>query len=249
MARAFDDASSEYLALGSVLLSSNPHTMAAWVNLNDGTNADTIMSLADTSSETQYDALVVDSSERVMAQSRGNVQRQAVTAVTITLNTWQHVAGVWAGAADRTAYVNGGNAVQSTASVTQNAFDDCGIGIRFTSVPAEPTSGAIAEAAAWNVALTAAEIAILAAGFSPLFVRPASLVAYWPLIRDEDQDRVGGYDMTAFNTPTIAAHPPVIYPALPIVGLATAAAPVAGQPMMLRATTVPGMRPWHPRIN
>ena len=54
---------------------------------------------------------------------------------------------------------------------------------------------------------------MLARGYSPLFVRPQNLVAYWPLIRDEDQDRVGGYDMAAYNTPSVAAHPPIIYSA------------------------------------
>jgi hypothetical protein len=66
---------------------------------------------------------------------------------------------------------------------------------------------------------------MLAAGFSPLFVRPQSLVAYWPLIRDNDNDIVGGYDMTAYNTPTVAAHPPVIYPVSPHVTYFAGAAP------------------------
>jgi hypothetical protein len=77
-------------------------------------------------------------------------------------------------------------------------------------------SGSIAEAAIWNVALTDAKVAILAAGFSPLFVDPQSLVAYWPLVRDTDDDVVGGYDMTAYNTPTVASHPPkIFYPVSP----------------------------------
>jgi hypothetical protein len=38
-------------------------------------------------------------------------------------------------------------------------------------------------------------------------------VAYWPLIRDTDDDIVGGYSLTANGGPTIAVHPPVLYAA------------------------------------
>jgi hypothetical protein len=44
-------------------------------------------------------------------------------------------------------------------------------------------TGSVAEAALWNAAPSDAEIAVLAASFSLLFVKPGNLVAYWPLIR------------------------------------------------------------------
>ena len=53
---------------------------------------------------------------------------------------------------------------------------------------------------------------MLAAGYPPTKIRPWALVHYWPLMRT-DQDLVGGYDLTAFNTPTWADHPPVSIPA------------------------------------
>ena len=60
-------------------------------------------------------------------------------------------------------------------------------------------------------ALTDAEAAILAAGYSPLFVRPQSIRAYWPLIRGS-ADRVGGFALTEHNAPTVEDQSPVIYP-------------------------------------
>lgn len=54
--------------------------------------------------------------------------------------------------------------MRDTASSTKGYFD-----------------GDIAEAAIWNVALSDAEIAMLAKGLSPLRVRPASLVSYVPM--------------------------------------------------------------------
>ena len=87
----------------------------------------------------------------------------------------------------------------------------------------------IAALLGWDAALTDDEVAALAAGHSPLLIRPASLVAYWPLgglSGDHDRDIVGGYDLTAYNSPTWADHPPVIYPS----GGRVVVAPSAGGP-------------------
>jgi hypothetical protein len=59
--------------------------------------------------------------------------------------------------------------------------------------------------AVWNAALTDAEVAILATGFSPKKVRPQSLVFYAPLVR-EVRDLVGGVALSDTGT-TVADHP------------------------------------------
>ncbi len=68
--------------------------------------------------------------------------------------------------------------------------------------------GDIAEVGIWNVALTAAEIASLADGFTCDRVRPQSLVFYAPLIRDL-HDIARGLAITNNNTATVANHPRV----------------------------------------
>jgi hypothetical protein len=67
--------------------------------------------------------------------------------------------------------------------------------------------GRIAEAAIWNVALSADDAASLAAGASPLTIRRDALVGYWPL-RDADGDisAVNAYTMTPTNSPTYGDH-------------------------------------------
>jgi len=89
-------------------------------------------------------------------------------------------------------------------------------------------SGRIAEPAVWDVSLSDDEIALLAKGFSPLFFRPQNLAAYWPLIALEDiNDRIGGFNMTAVNTPVTADHmPKIIYPAPTLINYPAAAAAV-----------------------
>jgi hypothetical protein len=66
----------------------------------------------------------------------------------------------------------------------------------------------IAEVGIWNVALTADEIASLAKSMTCDKVRPQSLVAYFPLIRDLTEIR-SGLAVTNNNTATVANHPRV----------------------------------------
>jgi hypothetical protein len=66
-----------------------------------------------------------------------------------------------------------------------------------------------AEFAYWNVALTDDEMVALGKGFSPFFIRPASRLFYWPLIRTVEDWHGGG--ISSADT-TVADHPPVLYP-------------------------------------
>jgi len=113
--------------------------------------------------------------------SKGNFS-SAQTTTNASQDTWHHLCGVFAASDDRTAYLDGGNKGTDATDLSPDYVDLTAIGAFKDNTPGEYCSGRIAEAAIWNVALTDAEVAILADGFSPLLVRPASLVAYWPLI-------------------------------------------------------------------
>jgi hypothetical protein len=69
--------------------------------------------------------------------------------------------------------------------------------------------GMLAEFAVWDVILDAAEAAALGKGVSPLLIRPASLVEYIPMIRDNVSFRRSAPTVTATG---IQPHPSVIYP-------------------------------------
>ncbi|MDG4854072.1 MULTISPECIES: LamG-like jellyroll fold domain-containing protein [unclassified Mesorhizobium] len=70
--------------------------------------------------------------------------------------------------------------------------------------------GDIAEIGHWNTQLDAAEIAALANGFSPMLVRPASLIFYAPVVRETRELRAG----LAGNTTggSVSDHPRKIGP-------------------------------------
>jgi hypothetical protein len=137
------------------------------------------------------------------------------------LNTWHHACGVFAGQTSRSVYLDAAGKQTGTVDVPLSDYNVTNIGVLGSgAILGNYWDGDLAHAAIWNVALTDAEVASLAIGFSPLFVRPQNLLAYWPLLRS-DNDIVGGYHMTAFNGPTWIDQPPIIMPAAPFISFPT----------------------------
>jgi len=221
VARFFDDASSQYLERASAPVDAAPLTIAAWCYVDDSSAIHGIISLnSGVLTESFFIVSRTDRKLRAYTYTAAGGY-SAETTTTFTDNTWFHACGVFAASDSRAAYINGGgkgtNATNVVpAGINTTTVGDAGSGTIYFS-------GAIAEAAIWNVALTDDEVAMLAKGFSPLFIRPQNLVAYWPLVR-ADQDVVGGYDLTPVNSPTIAAHPPQILRPAPVLGTFYAAA-------------------------
>ena len=83
----------------------------------------------------------------------------------------------------------------------------------------------------WDTLLTQADASILAAKFSPNFVRPGNRILYIPLVRDV-LEVVQGIAMTVTGT-SVVAHPPMIYPTQQISGFAAAAVPPARDLMII----------------
>ena len=138
-------------------------------------------------------------------------------------NPWFHQVGIFAADASRLAYVNGSGNSWSNANNSPQTLTDpdiIGIGYGPTSGSNRYSKGEIAECALYNVALDAKDIDALAAGFSPLFVKPSALVGYWPLGGPlvsalSGADVFGRYDLSITGTLTETLHPPIFYPTPP----------------------------------
>lgn len=222
LARSFDDGSTEYLEVDLSPVSGEPFTMAAWAYSDDATVDQTVMSVADKDSGNVFHALRLMGSaagDRINASSSilGTIYT-ATSSSGFSADTWHHVCGVWAANNDRRVYIDGGSKGTNSNEVNVAGLDRVAIGYTCDKTPVYYLSGRVTMAGVWNVALTDAEVALLAAGWAPLFVRPESLVAFWPLTAD-DGDWLGTYDLTAFNTPSWAAGPGgIVYPVkLPVI--------------------------------
>lgn len=241
MARLFDDSDLQLLSNGAAVLTAEPITMACWFYSDDATSEFALMNLGASANNRATHLL----------ELRGDVGGDPVRALSLrdpsgslgvdtttgySANTWHHACGVWAAVDDRRVFIDGGSKGTTTSSLTVTTLDRTTIGVLRRSLDVIHLSGRIAEAAFWNVALTDAEVAVVAK-FSPLFVKPENLVFYMRGFREtssgDDMDIIGGLVMTSEgtagdvgNTP----HPEIFSFAPPLIGFAAAAAVAAGLP-------------------
>jgi hypothetical protein len=138
----------------------------------------------------------------------------AVTTTGYSINTWHHACGVWASSSDRRAFIDGGSkGTDSTDNPISNTPTHTSVGRIYRNTgDTESMDGSIAEAAIWNVALTDAEVGVLATGIKPTQVRPENIVLYVPLVRDTDKDLIGGLSFSKVGSPAISRHTRVYYP-------------------------------------
>ena len=239
MAGLFVDENSEYLEVDSVPTGwtvAIPMTFSCWFLNDEAAHAASPMGLFDLSVSSIRIYLSYRTDDLLRWTIDSTVGASAPeTANTFSDNVWNHALGKSVTTTDHQVILNGdtGNKGTATDSVTGTwgGLDRLSIGRLGDSTPSFHVSGKIAEVAMWDVALSDAEAVILSKGYSPLLVKPESLVFYAPLLdipnAGSPNDRIGGLALTNFNTVTAADHPEVYYPAPQALGLAAAAAPAA----------------------
>ncbi len=247
MARLFDDGASEYLSRSSAILSTPPFVLSCWFNSDDITIQQILVEIGDNAANNHRYSLVASGAvggDPIQAIARDTGSSNATTSTGFSAGAWHYALGIWAATDDRRAFIGGGSKGTNATSRTPVGLDTTVIGARADGV--NYMSGAIAEAAIWDLSGWFGQIAAakadlfesfalpaLAAGYSPEFF-PLGLVSYWKLLRDEDKDYWGGNHMTAFNTPSIATHPSkIIYPSPQFMIAVPSAVPGNAMPMAM----------------
>jgi hypothetical protein len=222
MARNFVRTSSQYLSNANAVVAAAPCSMACWFNTADLTNTKVWMGIEDAALSHKF-VMFSTGSDTILAGTGGTEGFSSAGSGTFSDNIWNHACAVYASSSSRLAYLNGTPGAANTATRTPASLSQTLIG---GEVSASFADGDMAEAAIWNVALSAADVVALATGVSPLLVQPDGLVAYWPLLgrHDPEIDRVGGFNMTLNAAPIAAAHPRVFMPSSGLVVPAHAAA-------------------------
>lgn len=218
MARAFVAASSQFLERSPAPAIGLPCTMAAWIRPTSLAGAGYPIGLSHSSANNWIWAQVETTGAISAFHFDGSVSAAATSGVGLTNGAWGHIAAVFASNSSRSAYVNGGNAGTNSTVCSNSTIDSLLLGAQWVSGARTGFFGGdIAEAAIWNVALSAAEIAALGAGVSPLLVRPLALVAYWPLLghTSPEQELFNKYELTLTNAPVAAPHCRIILPTGP----------------------------------
>lgn len=140
----------------------------------------------------------------------GGSASNATSSTTITDTNWHSVVGEITSASARQVWLdNGGNGSSSTSltpgtltKTTAGAYDNGG-------TLGGNVAHELADVAVWSVALTSDERASLAAGVSPLLIRPDKLEIYLPLMRGGNDYMGGAFTVTGA---TVADHPRVYMP-------------------------------------
>jgi hypothetical protein len=213
VARTFSN-TGVYLSSGNAPVAGYPLSVAIWFQTAaSGYIGYQLASLGDTvSSDAVY--LATAGSPFPVSWRQQNVGGTNVVDTTAAYGSqvWQHACGVSASDSDHRVYVNGGNKGTSSVQKILNGFNQTSIATNLAH--GFDFSGELAEFAVWNAALTDAEVATLAAGFSPLFVRPQNLQIYVPItgVHSPELDVRGRAPMTVTGTPPAASHPRIIRP-------------------------------------
>lgn len=129
------------------------------------------------------------------------------TVNTSTLNAWNYATVVFNASNDRSLYLNSGSVATSTANATPVTPTQLNVGINGDL--STPFDGYIQDAAIWDIALTAADVAMLHQGISPELVRPENLQFYTPLIRG--LQNLAGPIIAETGTVPVQPHNRVIY--------------------------------------
>lgn len=198
---------SNFIRLASGLITAAPFTVSGWGYMATAGTAETLWDARNSGGGATQNSFRIRklSGNTLAAHTNAAV---AVGATTVPTATWYHFAGVWSSPTDRKIYLNGTLDGTNATSATPSGVNRCSIGLTDASTASEgAVNHRIAEIGMWSEALSADEIVSLGDGFSPKRVRPTSLIAYLPLIRD-----VIDYKGNAFavqGTLTVADHSPV----------------------------------------
>ena len=216
MARVLSAASSQYLSVGSTPVTTATYSIAGWWKPTTHVANQVFFCIGDSGSSTHLSELYYAASEnRLYHFTSAALYSQSHASLTPTDGVWYHVGSVERGTT-RDCYANGVIGTTATSTVTPTNLNAIYLGVQqYSGSKSGYTNGALAEFGLWNVELTASEFASLAAGASPLMIRPTALVGYWPLLGRgaDEEDWVGGRTLTNTNSATVGDSPRIILPA------------------------------------
>lgn len=204
----FDDTNTQYLQVETCPVNGLPLTMTGWFYSNDNTVNQAILFAGDGTVSNVHFALRFDNTDSVTARHRfGAGSNNATTSGGVTLNAWNHAAGVFASTTLRTAYVNGGGAATNTVSTPDFNPPRTTLGRSGDSSPQDEWSGMLDDVRLYNVAKTAEEINEIYNNSDDLYIIPRRVWAFVPAGVTEFLNASGSVTPTG----TIIRQPQSIY--------------------------------------
>jgi hypothetical protein len=219
MAYEFTASSDRYLSVAdnAALDITGALTLAAWVKSsgNYGAIVQGIIAKFNSGTSQRSYAITITSTGLVQVPISSNgTSNYITTGVTAIGTNWRHIAFTYNPSTRTEIFLDGASNANRTDGVIGSVLSgsaDLWLGVTASTNPSPNNfyfNGLIAEVGIYSTNLSTAEVASLARGMTCDKVRPQSLVAYFPLIRDLTEIR-GGLAVTNNNGATVANHPRV----------------------------------------
>lgn len=216
MARDFEASLTEFLENASRLVADEPISMGGWFKTETVGSFAWILGEGRDGTVDHFNAISLDAANTISCVSQAGTAGGGVfvsSAATVSVGVWFHAFAIFASPTDRRIFLNGVRA--NNAGDRNPVIDRTTIGGR-NNGGAHPTTfdGLIAEVGFWDDVLTDNEVLELAAGMSPIRVRPANLVGYPPIYGlDSPEPDYSGSGNPFVVTGTVQAdHAPVAPP-------------------------------------
>lgn len=239
MSRVFVRTSSEGLFVNTAPLASDTFSFFCWWKPTDTNDRHTLLWMGDKDVSDQYHACYGDNDAALEVNVRSGGSNVLNAVGTYTADEWNSALYVSAASDDRSLYLNNGTAGTDSTNVSPTGRDRVAIGYHADSSPGVYSDCSIAHWTIWNVALTSADAAVLEK-YSPLFVKPQSIVQYRAFFRN-DNSRHNQDTLTEVGTPTFSGdNPPIIMPSAQVIPFPV----VAGGTIRRNPLTGPFNRPF-----
>ena len=221
MSRAFIRTSSEILTVEDPILTTLPICISCHFKTTYGLTDQELVSIGDSTTNDEAFALKFESTgDLVYASARhsgSTFSGKSDTSFSI-LNVWEHAGASFETSTSRYAIHQGVKGLEETNAAAVTGLDQAGIGARYRlSAGSNFFDGSLVDVAMWSAILTDAEWLALAAGVSPLLIRPEALVMYTPMIGAENTELIGGRIWAVTGTPTVDTNPRLIRPSAQIL--------------------------------
>jgi hypothetical protein len=215
MSRSFVAASSHYLQVEQAAVTAAPFTMFCWYNIDGTATFNTLMAIQRSATTAEWWRLRARNGQPLLMLLQNNAAEFSVaTSTSCSINVWQSACAVEYSSSNRAIFLNGAGKGTNTTTRAPASVNRTTVGMVRGTFAGEGTNGLIAHPAIWNAALDDAEVAMLAAGISPLRVRPQSLVMYLPhLGRDSPEiDIINARTLAVTGATASSNEPPVRFP-------------------------------------
>ena len=198
---------SQYLQSTGTTVTVHPMSWSGWFYFDSLSRFDTLLVIRSSETFVGWD-LRKETTNKIQANVYNGSNVYAESTSSVLAGTWVHLGAVYASTSSKKIYVSG--TLEDTDTTPDFGVDGAANRIVLGAFVGggAPLAGRIAQVGIWNLGLSDANMASLAAGALPSAVAAANLQNYYKLVSD-GTDTQGNNNLTAVGSPTYGSDPDI----------------------------------------